>query len=402
MLAYLDCFSGISGDMLLGALVDAGVELAALGTGLDSLSLSGYQLDVQAVVQHGMRGSQVTVTVDANTPAVERHLAEVEGIIERGQLPTRARQRALDVFRRLAMAEAVVHGIAVADVRFHEVGAVDAIVDVVGVMLGLELLGIDELYCSELPLTSGRIDSAHGELPVPAPATLELLRQTEAVWRPVRAGGELVTPTGAAIVATLAHFERPTIRIERVGHGFGRRTLPWANCLRLILGEAPATEPAVLAGLESDTVTVMEANIDDMTGEAQGWLMERLLGAGALDVSYAPLTMKKQRPGTRLTVLAYPAQHEALAEIILRESETLGVRIAELRRLKTQRRVELIETPLGPAHVKLKLIGDVVVSVSAEYTDASALATQHGLPFEEVMRRIEAVGEARFGPRWPV
>ena len=397
MLAYLDCFSGISGDMLLGALVDAGVTPDALRAALAALPLTGYRLEVEPVAQHGLRGTRVHVALDPDVPQAERRLGDVEAIISAADLPERAHERALAIFRRLAAAEARVHGVPVGEVHFHEVGAVDAIVDVVGAALGLELLEVDALYCSELPLTSGRVQSAHGDLPVPAPATVELLRGTDAVWRPLDAEGELVTPTGAAVAATLARFERPAMTLRQVGHGFGRRQLPWANCLRLLLGEAPARPSVAPSPFETDVVAVIEANIDNMTAEALGWLMERLLAAGALDVAYGPLQMKKNRPGARLTVLAEPDAAEDLASVILRESATLGVRMHETRRLKAGRRQERLATPLGEAAIKLKIIGDAVVGVAAEFEDARALAARHGLPLATVIAQIEAAGRAHFG-----
>lgn len=211
MLAYLDCFSGISGDMLLGALLDAGVSVDALRAGLAALALPGYTLGAERVTDHGISGTRALVRLDADD-STHRHLADIEAILAAASLPPRARERALAIFRRLAEAEAAVHGTSIEEVHFHEVGAVDSIVDIVGAALGFELLGIDDVYCSELPLTSGRVNAAHGALPVPAPATLELLKTTQAVWRPVPTEGELVTPTGAAVVATLARFERPADR----------------------------------------------------------------------------------------------------------------------------------------------------------------------------------------------
>jgi uncharacterized protein (TIGR00299 family) protein len=397
MLAYLDCFSGISGDMLLGALVDAGVTPDALRAALAALPLTGYRLEVEPVAHHGLRGTRVQVLLDADASAVERRLSEVEAIIGAGDLPVRARERALAVFRRLAAAEAAVHGMPIDAVHFHEVGAVDALVDIVGTALGLELLDVDTLYCSELPLTSGRVHSAHGDLPVPAPATVELLRETNAVWRPLAADGELVTPTGAAVVATLGRFERPAMTMRRVGHGFGRRQLPWANCVRLLLGDAPLSASAAPFPFEADVVTVIEANIDNMTAEALGWLMEQVLAAGALDVAYGPLQMKKNRPGVRVTVVAEPHAAADLAGLLLRESATLGVRLGEMRRLKAGRRQERIVTPLGEATVKLKLIGGVVVGIAAEYEDARVLAARHGLPLATVVAQIEAAGRAQLG-----
>ena len=405
MLAYVDCFSGVSGDMLLGALLHAGVALDDLRAGLARLPLTGYTVEADDISDHGIRGVRAHVWVD-ETEHAHRRLADVEAIIAAGGLPERARERALAIFRRLAAAEGAVHGIAPEEVTFHEVGAVDSIIDTVGVALGLELLGVDDLYCSELPLTSGRVRSAHGPLPVPAPATLELLKGTDAVWRPVPTEGELVTPTGAAVVAALARFERPALRVEATGYGFGTRSLPWANCVRLVVGTAPAAEssapraPEAAAereGFIHDTVVVIESNIDNMTGEALGWLLERLLAEGALDVSYAPLQMKKHRPGALLTVIAAPDDAERLAGLILRESATLGVRLRTSERLIAGRRVEQIETPLGPARVKLKLAGERVIAVTPEYDDLRELAARAGLPLETVAAQVTQAARRHFG-----
>jgi pyridinium-3,5-bisthiocarboxylic acid mononucleotide nickel chelatase len=226
---------------------------------------------------------------------------------------------------------------------------------------------------------------------------MELLKGAGAVWRSVPGEGELVTPTGAAVVATLARFERPTMRVVATGYGFGSRALAWANCLRLLIGEAPATTPArALDEFERDQIVVIESNIDNMTAEALGWLMERLLEAGALDVSYAPLQMKKNRPGALLSVIAAPESADTLAGLILRESATLGVRMRPSERLITLRRVETIETPLGPARVKLKLAGERVIAVSPEYDDLRALAAAHGLPLEAVAGRVTHAARRHF------
>jgi pyridinium-3,5-bisthiocarboxylic acid mononucleotide nickel chelatase len=399
VLAYLDCFSGISGDMLLGALVDAGTDLDVLRASLQTLPIAGYTLESEPVTDHGISGTRVHVALTAEVTHEHRRLEDIERLIVAAGLPERAQARAIAVFRKLAEAEGTIHGTLPEDVTFHEVGGVDSIVDIVGAALGLELLGIDDLYCSELPLTSGRIMSAHGALPIPAPATVELLKGTEALWRPVPAEVELVTPTGAAFVATLARFARPSMRMSAVGYGFGMRSLPWANCLRLVLGEAPdatiATADAV--GLERDEIVVIHSNIDNMTGEALGWLMERLLAAGALDVSFTPLQMKKNRPATLLTVLMPVEEAERIAALVVRESDTLGVRMHRAQRLKAGRRTEEIETPLGSAHVKLKLIGGTVVDASPEYDDCRALAAAHGLPFDVVLERVQLAARRHFG-----
>lgn len=413
MIAYLDCFSGISGDMLLGALLDAGLPLDALRAGLSRLPLPGYTLDAEHVSDHGITGTRALVRLDDSTPHEHRRLAAITALLDAAALPERADSAARAVFRRLAEAEAHIHNTSPEDVTFHEVGAVDSIVDIAGVALGLDLLGIDQLYCSALPLTSGRVRSAHGALPVPAPATLELLKDTGAVWRGLEADveGELVTPTGAAVLAALARFERPTLAVHIVAYGFGTKQLPWANCLRLMLGESPslggahgpagacdAPLPAEDAtGFERDEIAVLESNIDNMTGEALGWLLDRLLAAGALDASYTPLQMKKNRPGVLLTVLARPADAGRLAARILRESATLGVRMRHSERLKAERREETIATPLGPVRVKLKLIAGAVVSLAPAHDDLRALAERHGLPLAAVTARVTAAARAHFG-----
>ena len=397
MLLWLDCFSGISGDMLLGALLDAGLDLDALRDGLATLPLSGYTLEAADVTEHGISGARLHVLLDERAPHAHRRLADIIALMDAAQLPQRAHERALAVFRRLAEAEGAIHGTSPDEVTFHEVGAVDSIVDIVGAALALDMLDIDDVYCSELPLTSGRVRSAHGALPVPAPATLELLRGTNAIWRSVPAEGELVTPTGAALVATLAHFGRPTMRVSAVGYGFGARKMPWANCLRVVIGAMPEQQNRPEAGFERDEVVVIEANIDNMTGEALGWLMERLLASDALDVSYTPLQMKKNRPATLVTVIARPEDASQLAARMLRESATLGVRMHHAERLKTGREVREIETPMGPVRVKLKTAGGSIIAVSPEYDDCRALAEKLQLPVETVMARVTQAARTHFG-----
>lgn len=397
MLAYLDCFSGISGDMLLGALLHAGLDLDALRAGLATLPLNGYTLDAERVTDHGLSGVRCLVRVEEPDPHGHRHMREIREILAAGRLPARARERALAIFTRLAEAEGAIHGVAPEEVGFHEVGAVDSIVDIVGTALGLELLGIEEVHCAELPLTSGRVRSAHGPLPVPAPATLELLKDTGVVWKSVPGEGELVTPTGAAVIAALAQIGRPErMTVQRVGYGFGQKQLPWANCLRLLLGER-----AEVGTVERDEIVVLASNIDNMTGEALGWLMERLLAAGALDVSYTPLQMKKNRPGAQLTVLASPDDAERLAALILRESATLGVRMSRMERRKADRREETIATPLGEARIKLKLLGERIVAATPEYEDCRALAERHALPLEAVVERVTSAARVHFGLETP-
>ena len=383
-IAYLDCYSGISGDMFLGAMLDAGLSLDTLKTSLAALPITGYQLISEPFHDKGIRGLRFDVVMtEQEQPA--RHLSDIVALLKTSLLPPRVRDTALAIFQCLAEAEATVHASTLEEVHFHEVGAVDAIVDITGAAIAIETLGISQLYASPLPLTGGHVKTAHGLLPVPAPATLEILRRVAAPWKPCAAEGELVTPTGAAILATLARFETPAIAIDRVGYGFGRKSFPWPNCLRLCLGQTrslPGMDSA--KGADTDWVTVIESNIDNMTGELLGGLMDRLLAAGALDVSYIPMQMKKNRPAVMITVICPVEEGDVLAQVLLRETSTLGVRIQQVQRLKAQRTQERIETPLGPMMVKVKRLGARVISASPEYEDCQRIALERNMPLEEV------------------
>ena len=383
-IAYLDCHSGISGDMFLGAMLDAGLSLDTLKSSLAALPIAGYQLISESFHDKGISGLRLSVVVSEQEQPV-RHLSDIVALLKASLLAPRVRETALAIFRCLAEAEATVHDSSLEEVHFHEVGAVDAIVDITGAAIAIETLGISQLYASPLPLTGGHVKTAHGLLPVPAPATLEILRRVSAPWKPCPAEGELVTPTGAAILATLARFETPAIAIDRVGYGFGRKSLPWPNCLRLCLGEARGlvgTDSAESA--DTDWVTVIESNIDNMTGELLGGLMDRLLAAGALDVSYIPMQMKKNRPAVLVTVICPVEEGDALAGVLLRETSTLGVRVQQVQRLKAQRTQERIETPLGPMMVKVKRLGARVIGAAPEYEDCQRIALERNMPLEEV------------------
>lgn len=383
MIAYLDCHSGISGDMFLGAMLDAGLSLDTLRDALATLSITGYQVMLEPFHDKGIRGSRLHILV-LEQPQPTRHLSDIVALLNASTLPVGPRETALAIFQCLAQAEATVHGSTIEEVHFHEVGAVDALVDIVGAAIAIEALGISQLYASPLPLTSGHVQTAHGLLPIPAPATLEILRRVAAPWKPCSIEGELVTPTGAAILATLARFETPAIAIERVGYGFGQKQLPWPNCLRLCLGQAQGSIDGLNEGPDTDWVTLIESNIDNMSGELLGGLMDRLLAAGALDVSYTPTQMKKNRPATVITVICPPQEAEALALLLLRETSTLGVRIQQMQRLKAQRTQERIETPLGTILVKVKRLGAHVISAAPQYEECQRLALERDMPLSEV------------------
>jgi uncharacterized protein (TIGR00299 family) protein len=388
-IAYLDCHSGISGDMFLGALLHAGFSLDALKEGLAALPIGGYQITLEPFSDKGIRGVHFDVVLLDEGEQPTRYLSDIVALYCASALPAKVCDTALAIFQCLAEAEATVHGSSIDEVHFHEVGAVDAIVDITGAALGIEVLGITQLYASPLPLTTGHVQTAHGLLPVPTPATLEILRRVHAPWKASSAEGELVTPTGAAILATLARFEMPAIAIEQVGYGFGRKKFAWPNCLRLCLGKPPVSHmPYALfsfpAEMESDWVTVIESNIDNMSGELLGGVMERVLVAGALDVSYTPLQMKKNRPAVMVTVICTSNDTERLADLLLRETSTLGVRIQHVQRLKAQRTQEQIETPLGSMLVKVKRLGARVISATPEYEECRRIAQERGIPLADV------------------
>lgn len=381
--AYLDCFSGVSGDMLLGALVDAGLSPDDLRSELAKLSLSGYHIDAKKTQRAGLAATQVTVSLE-EAAQPHRCLPDILALIESCTLPAEDKERGAKVFRRLAEAEARVHGVEPESVEFHEVGAVDALVDVLGAVVGLRLLGIEALYCSPLPVGDGSARGAHGELPVPAPATLELLAQAGA---PVAAGPdadvELVTPTGAAIVTTLARFERPAMTVRSVGYGAGARDVAGRpNVLRVWLGESLAARPA--------TMLLIETNIDDMNPELYGYAQERLFEAGAADVWLVPIQMKKNRPGVMLSVLCPIEREDAIVTVLLRETSTLGVRVREVSRHEAERETLEFESSLGPATVKVKRLPDLPPTVAPEYEACARLARDKELPLREVYRIVQA------------
>ena len=381
MIAYFDCYSGISGDMTLGALVDAGVDGEELKAEAAKLGLAGYDLRFEKLEMNGISGTHAVVELLDRVHQPHRHLADVLSIINGSALSATVKEKAGRVFRTLGEAEARVHGVGVEQVHFHEVGAVDALVDVVGSVAGLELLGVDAVYASALPAGRGMIKAAHGSLPLPAPATLEILSGVGAPLRPLDVEAELVTPTGAAILATLATFRQPEMRLRAVGYGFGTKQLPWANALRLWVGEPVGAESG------PEVTSLIEANLDDATPEVLGYSMERLFGAGALDVYFTPIQMKKNRPGTMLSVICPVSEEQALASVVLRETTTLGVRISRTSRITAERHQETVDTPFGPARVKVKTFsGDV--SCAPEYEDCARIARERGLPLLQVMQAV--------------
>lgn len=395
-IGYVDPFSGASGDMLLGALIDAGLSVDRLREALASgLELSGYTIAADRVTQHGLTGTRVRVTV--TEPQPPRSWREVRRLIEHAALPERARERALSVFRSLAEAEARVHGAAPDEVHFHEIGAVDSIVDIVGVALGLEFLGIDQLYAGPLPLGRGFVETQHGLLPVPAPATAALLAAARAPTRPLDVEAELVTPTGAAVLTALARFTQPAMRVEAVGYGFGARELPWPNALRLWVGES--AEARAHPADDAPEELLLEVNIDDMNPEFYEPLMDRLFESGALDVWLEAITMKRSRPGTKVSVLCRAADRAELERVFIEHSSTFGVRAIPVDRVKAGRRVERIATRWGDVRVKLKLWRGRVIDAVPEFRDCRAIHERTGVPVRIVYNEAARIAESWIGRR---
>ena len=376
--AYFDCFGGASGDMILGALVGSGVELAALREELGRLKLEGLRLAAEPVIRGGLAGLKFAVEAQAEHHEHGRGLAEILALLDQARYAERIDSRARRVFRRLAAAEAAVHGIAVQQVHFHEVGAVDSIVDIVGAAVGLELLDIQRILCSPIPLGTGTVRCAHGVLPVPAPATAELMR--EGLIAPSDYPAELCTPTGAAILTTLAEGfgPLPAMQIDAIGYGAGSRDDPGrANLLRVFVGRQDE------AG-QVDTVVELAANIDDAPGELVGAAAEMLLAAGALDVWLTPISMKKSRPAVQVGVLCRPEDADRLEEILLSQTTTIGVRRHTCRRTRLERRFVAVETPYGPVRVKVCGRQGRTYTAAPELEDCARAAGAHHVPIKEV------------------
>ncbi len=415
-IAYLDCFSGISGDMFLAALADAEPSLAGVLQKTVAALKVGAQLEISRVNRSGIVATKVDVVVagEKDTPRHLHHpqhyappghrpsrrdagatptrgLQDIRKIIAAAAISDRAKQTAITIFEALGAAEAKIHNISPDEVHFHEVGAVDAIVDIVGAAVGAEALGVDEWVCSPLNVGGGTVTCAHGRLPVPAPATVELLQDAPVYSSGIEA--ELVTPTGAAIVSVLARrfASFPAMKIVASGYGAGAREFPGhANVLRLTVGEAIlATANWQLATGESpaeETVVVLEANLDDMTPQVFGYVMERALAAGALEVFATPVQMKKSRPGMMLTVLAKPEDAAQLARLIFSETTTLGVRMREERRRCLPRRHVTVQTRWGEVRMKVASLNGTVANCAPEYEDCRRLAAEHRIPLKTVMQ----------------
>lgn len=391
-LAYLECPTGIAGDMCLGALVDIGVPLEYLIQQLAGLGIAQeYRLRAESVHRNGQLATKVHVDLQDHSHAEHdhgRHLPEIEQLITQAQLPARAQAWSLAVFRQLAVAEGAVHGIAPEKVHFHEVGAVDAIVDIVGTCLGLDWLEIDQLYCSALPTGGGTIKAAHGRLPVPVPAVLKLWQMRGC---PVYSNGierELVTPTGAAIATTLAadFGMPPAMTLHKVGLGAGSIDLPIPNILRLWVGEQRVEQELIAASgkTHTETIAVLETQIDDLNPQAIGYIFDTLFAAGAVDVFTQPIGMKKSRPGILLSVICHPEHVIDCEAVLFQETTTLGIRHSLQKRTILPREIHNVETKYGVVRVKVAWMGKKIVNVQPEYEDCAQLAKEHQIAWREI------------------
>jgi pyridinium-3,5-bisthiocarboxylic acid mononucleotide nickel chelatase len=380
-IAYFDCFSGISGDMVLGALVDAGADLRQIESELRKLGLDNWTISAEKVKRGAIFATQVKVATGE-----DHHHRGLSIILQRigdAHLAPRAAARAKKIFERLAAAEAKVHNVEVEKVHFHEVGAIDSIVDIVGATIGFDLLGIDEFACSAFDVGGGQVKTAHGLLPVPAPATAELLRGA-----PTYSSGierELVTPTGAAIATTLStrYSEIPPMTLRTIGYGAGSADLrEKANVLRLLIGDRTESEK----GERWDSpVTVIETNLDDMSPQIYGYFAELALAAGALDVFSTPVQMKKNRPGQLVTILSEPHNVSRLMDLIFSETTTIGVRTYDVRRKTLDRELIPVETPLGSVRMKISRMNGTILNATPEYEDCQRIAAERGVPLKQVI-----------------
>lgn len=433
---YFDCIAGASGDMILGALVDAGLALETLSQALDALHLPEFELRAKRVTKLAFTATKVDVVVADDVP--ERLLTDILDIIDRSNLSTSLKTRANAIFKRLGTTEARIHGTELDQVHLHELGGVDTIVDVVGTLVGLELLGIERVVVSPIPLGRGFIHGAHGEIPLPAPATLALLQGAPIIGSPLNF--ETVTPTGAVLLTSLAneYGPIPPMQLTAIGYGAGQRDLPIPNVLRVLIGDSPTTtdekseerighshshnhthphshdhnhahehtpvaEPVEMhttshphnmrSCLDATQLKVLETNIDDLNPEFYAHVMDRLFEAGALDVFLAPIQMKKNRPATLLRVLCTPEKVETMIAILFAETSTLGIREHTVARHALVRTTTVVETPYGPVHIKIATLPNGETKSAPEYEDCRTLAIQHGVPIRVVYAAAQVTAQ---------
>jgi len=381
-IAYFDCFSGISGDMTVGALLDAGLKIEILEKELKKLGLSGYQLEANKVVKKGISATQFKVKIEEE--GVERRFKDILTILEKSKLDEEIKEQTKKIFFNIAQAESKIHQKDIDKIHFHEIGGLDSIIDITSAVIGMKALGIEEIYSSALPVGKGFVKCAHGVIPVPAPATLELLKNI-----PTYSGGiksEMITPTGAAIIGTLAKSfgERPLMKIERTGYGAGEKEFIIPNLLRVSIGEKILKDENLKDAYISDEAMLIETNIDDMNPEFYDYIMDKLFTQGALDVFLTPIQMKKNRPAHIFSIVAYEQDLKEILEVLFSESTTLGVRIREIKRLRLDQQNFIAETKYGKIRVKVAMFKGEIKNIAPEYEDCKKVAKQHQIPLKEV------------------
>ncbi len=390
-LLYFDCIAGISGDMALGALVDAGADFKEVRSKLASLPVDPFDIEIADVETHGIAAKKVTVRTQ--TAGVIRTYANIRALLDSAELPLEARSLAQRIFRRLAEAEAVVHRREVEQVTFHEVGAVDSIVDICGTALALTMLGVERIFASAIPTGLGMVRTEHGSMPIPAPAVVELLRGAPMYSRGVPV--ELVTPTGAAILASMVEGfgEMPAMRTESVGYGAGTLRPDFPNVLRVLIGEDTGEGTSLAAERPASGDLVLETNVDDLNPELYEYVLERLFAAGAQDAWLTPIVMKKSRPAVTISVLCSPQRQDMVRQVLFRETGTLGIRATTIDKRALDRDWIEVSTRHGPVRVKVGLLDGKPVTVAPEYEDCAKLARESGEPARDVYE--EAAGLAR-------
>ncbi len=381
-IAYFDCFSGISGDMTIGALLDAGLKIETLEEELKKLGFSGYQLEVKKVVKKGISATQFKVKIKEK--GVERRFKDILTILEKSKLDEEIKNETKKIFFNIAQAESKIHQKDIDKIHFHEIGGLDSIIDVTSAVIGTKTLGIEEIHSSALPVGKGFVKCAHGVIPIPAPATLELLKNI-----PTYCGGiesEMITPTGAAIISTLAKSfgKRPLMKIERIGYGAGEKEFTIPNLLRVSIGEKILKDENFKDGYVSDEAVLIETNIDDMNPEFYDYIMDQLFSQGALDVFLTPIQMKKNRPAHMLSIIVYEQNLKEILEVLFSESTTLGVRVREVKRLRLAQQNFIAETKYGKIRVKVGIFKGEIKNVAPEYEDCKKIAKQHQVPLKEI------------------
>jgi uncharacterized protein (TIGR00299 family) protein len=388
-IAYFDCFSGISGDMTVGALLDAGLKLETLEKELKKLGLTGYQLEAKKVVKKGISATQFKVKIKEE--GVERRFRDILTILEKSKLDEEIKKETEKIFFNIAQAESKIHRKDIDKIHFHEIGGLDSIIDITSAVIGIKTLGIEEIHSSTLPVGGGFVKCAHGVIPVPAPATLELLKNI-----PTYSGGvesEMITPTGAGIIGTLAKSfgERPLMKIERTGYGAGEKEFTIPNLLRVSIGEKILRDENLKDGYVSDEAVLIETNIDDMNPEFYDYIMEQLFFQGALDVFLTPIQMKKNRPAHMLSIIVYEQNLKEILEVLFSEATTLGVRIREVKRLRLAQQNFIAETKYGKIKVKVGIFKGKIKNIAPEYEDCKKIAQQHHVPLKEVYEEAKKV-----------